>query len=357
MSINQDPQAAGKTPDTLEHIAVIEIVEPKKTYPIGIETDLIIQVRCPEHCNLSGGILLIGDESDQIIAEQYLTCFDKEHGVNTTGAFPVQIPTEPGTYTWTVAFFPKGDGSADDEDASTSEDGAAAGGARESVSAGTGIAAAVTHAAVQAEFCFTANKHVTGMTVHREYQPVEIGKNYVITVGVECLTGCSLLGQKVEVFCQDELLATAELQEPVGISPKLYRAEITLTAPDTLGLYELRCCVKPEGLGLAHTANECLHYLTTGLASQCRIAITAVDAESLKPLADVSLTSRPAGGYPSLCCTDSAGRASIDAPWGEITLTASCENYEYAKEKVTLPEGQTAVEFTLPMEYHAPLFM
>jgi hypothetical protein len=190
--------------------------------------------------------------------------------------------------------------------------------------------------------------------VRREYQPVETGADYVITVGAECLAGCSLLGQSVNVFCEDELLATAELGAATGTSTKLYQVAITLSAPDSVGLYELRCCLDPEGLGLAHTSNECKHYVTTRLPSQCRLDITVVDSESSNPVADVSLTVRPTEGYPSWWRTDSEGKASIDAAWGEYTVSTNRENYGDTIASVLLPEGQELIELTLPLEYQEP---
>jgi hypothetical protein len=329
-------RALGDALEDSEHIAVIEIVEPQKEYPVGAETALIVNVRCPEGCDLSGGMILIGDEGDRTIAEQYLTSFEEGQGVTTTGSFSVQIPPEPGEHTWTIVYFPKGSDAATDEDTETT--------------------IFASHAIVQAEYRFRANTHITGMTVYREYQPVEVGKDYVITVGVECLAGCSLLGQRLNVFCEGELLATAEVGEPAGVLSKLYQAVITLTAPDDVGLYELRCSIDPDGLGLAHTSNECKHYVTTRLSSQCRLDVTVVNSESREPLADASLTMRPTGGYPSWWCTNNEGKVSIDAAWGEHTITASCENYEYATETVVLSKGQEVVGLTMPMDYHAPLF-
>jgi hypothetical protein len=360
----QDTQIANELSDKddSEHIAVIEIVEPKKEYPIGTKAELVIQVCCPEGCDLGGGMICIGDESDRVIAEQYLTSFEDGSGINTTGPFEVQIPAEPGEYTWTVVFFPEGSNDETDEgeaaagveevteDDAEDDLGDDLGGDTEP-GAETALAG---HAIIQAEYRFKANRHITGMTVHREYQPVEIGADYVITVGAECLTGCSLLGQKVNVFCEDELLATAELREPTGVSTRLYQAAITLTAPDSVGLYELRCRIDPEGMGLAHTSNECRHYVTTRLPVQCRLDVTVVDVDSSKPVADVSLTVRPTGGYPSWWQTNSEGRASIEVAWGEYTVSTNCENYGDATERVTLPEGQELTELTIPIEYHEP---
>jgi hypothetical protein len=369
----QDLRESNELSDDSEHIAVIEIVEPKKEYPIGTTAELIVNVRCPEGCDLGGGLIFIGDENDQVIAEQYLTSFENGNGINTTGPFGAQIPTEPGEYTWTIVFFPEGSAdeagegepaaegeSAAGVESATDTEGGPAAGLEEATEGDTESSAAavlVGHAIIQAEYRFKANKHITGMTVHRAYQPVETGADYVITVGAECLTGCSLLGQKVNVFCEDELLATAELKEPVGTSTKLYQAAITLTAPDSVGLYELRCRVDPEGLGLAHTSNECKHYVTTRLPAQCRLEVSVVDAESSKPVADVSLTVRPTGGYPSWWQTNSEGKAFVEVAWGEYTVSTNRENYGDVTESVILPEGQELIELTIPVEYHEPAIM
>ncbi len=396
MSDIQDLPISSEIPeeaiDAPEHIAVIEIVEPKKEYPVGIEADLIINVRCPEGCDLRGGTILIGDESDHIVAEQPLAFFNEEQGVATTGNFSVQIPREVGEYTWSIVFFPEGSNaeaedskgapaiiageeangsSAPAESASevsadaTAEEGdnAAASLGEDNAAASLGednaaeSSAPARHAVIEAVYSFKAVTHVTGMTVYRDYQPVVVGSEYTIIVGIECLTGCSMLGQNIQVFCEDELLATAAVGEPAGILSKLYQASIKLTAPDEVGLYELKCCVEPEGLGLAHTSNVCRHYVTTRLPSQGTIDITVVDSESLRPMAGVELVVRPKEGYPSWWHTNQEGKALVDIALGEHTIGATHENYKYADETVTLSEGQETIELTIPMEFHEPVMV
>ena len=365
----------------LEHIPVIELVDPQKEYPVGITADITINVRCLEGCDLGGGTILIGDENDRVIAEQMLTDFADGLGLNTTGSLSVQIPTEAGEYTWTIIFYPAGsspEDTADDATTLASPEATEAnllsatvdGDALRDVAIATETAIAsndegtdatipANHAIVEAEYHFKTLAHITGMTVTRDYQPVVVGADYVINVGLECLSGCSLLGQKVDVFCGGELLTTAEMGEKdSGPLTGLYQAAITLKAPDEVKVIELICTVNPEGLGLSHTSNVCRHYVSTKLLPQCRVDIAVVDSDSLKPPKHVvEYTTRPKGGYPAWGSSDNNGKISLDLAWGEHSVDVTAQDYDAASEVFTIPEGQEEYALTIQVDYHEPLFL
>jgi len=336
-----------------QHIPVIEIVDPKKEHPVGMIADMTISMCCPEGCDLGGGTILIGDADDQVIAEQTLTGFDEGEGLNTTGSFSVQIPKEPGDYTWTIVFYPpKSNTPGNDESIDANE---AEGSVRAETQARLSEAPpadteaqVLLHSIAQTEYCFRAVQHLTGMSVWREgFQPVPVGEDYLLSVGVHCLHGCSLLGQTVKVYYKGDLLGSAVMGEPVPPFESLFCARIPLTAPAEVGAYTLECRLEPEGLDLLHTSNTSKYTLTTNKQSQCRLELTALNKEDGTPFNRTLFYIRPKDGYLGFVQAGEDGKASIGVPWGDVLVEANPHEYCGVRADITIPEGQEVYELTV----------
>ena len=367
-----DESIATAPQEEAEHIVQIEIVKPPKTYAVGMLADMEIVVSCPEKCDLVGGTVLIGDADDQIIAEQYLEEFVEQAGANSTGVFQVPIPAEPGQYVWNILFYPPedlfDDGIENVDDSLPFEAGAA-----ELIpetdglpSEGAGLipknanqppATLAPHAIVQAEYSFTAAQHITGMAVWRDSNPIIVGSEFELNVGINCLEKCSLLGQKVNLYLNDELLATLKMGEPQAPRNGLYFATARLTAPDEVAVYTIDCRMEPEGLELLHKPVTSSYSFATGLAPQVRLRVYVGDIDSGEPIDDVHLTARAEGGFPYRARTNEAGEAWMDLPWGDYKVQATTVDHRDTSGNINLVEGMESAELRLEMIYFPDISM
>ena len=393
-----EPDAASDESDLDfdEHIAVIEIVDPPSRFPIGMTTELEIYVRCPEACDLTGGVVLIGDADDQVVAELFLNEFITSEGVNTTGKFEVLIPSEVGEHTWNIYFFPADD--ADLEDASEANDQADAL-LNEAIALAAAPALAATpaapaapalaatpasdaatptptasdaatpatpapalfspdtstpqflHAIVQAQFTFTTTQHMTGMAVWRESLPVTIGTEFELNIGVNCVEHCSLLGQNANVYLDEQLLATVPMGEPEAPRNGLYFKKVTLRAPEEIGSYQLTCKMEPEGLELLHAPVQSVYSFTTALQPECLLTVNVLEEKSEKPVDGANISVRITGSYPYHGRSNEAGQAIFNLPWGEYRVGSICADYRDSEETINLTEGMKNADVTLHMYY------
>ena len=344
--VPEDDESEGFT-EILRHTPIIEIIESKNEHPVGLDADIAISVRCPEGCDLSGGTLNIVDENGQVIAEQTLAVFDEIDGLNTTGSFSVPIPKEPGDYTWTVTFYPlEGDAEKiDSKSAGTHDPGRSA---LEETQTGTEEGPVILHASAKLDYCFKAVGHLTGITVWRNNrEPVTVGSEYLLYVGVGCVHGCSLLGQTVKVYQKDVLLGSMVMGEPEPPLASLYQNKIALTAPDEVGAYTLECQLELEGLDLSHNVNTAKYTLTTNMPAQCRLEIMAISEKDDTLIKKTFVVVRPKGGYPAYIQSGEDGKASIGVPWGDVHIEASPNEHDGVKADITIPEGQEVFELTL----------
>jgi hypothetical protein len=366
IAVPEDTESEGIEKETARHLSVIEVVDPypENKYPVGLLADMRINVRCPEGCDLGGGAILIGDENDLVVSEQLLTNFTDGERQNTTGTFKVQIPKEPGFHTWTIVYVPAADVSENIEDITTEE-------TPDSLSESSDP----LHAIIQADFVFEAVPHVSGLSVWRDsLAPVPVGSGYLLNIGVACTQGCSLLQQKVKVYHEDTLVATAEMNTAVAykdgayvpiaeiegsVAPKdiLYWAQISLTAPNEVCAFSLECRLEPEDLDLLHKTNTYRYPITTSRHAQCRLDLMAVSDKSSfsdpssDPIKHADITVRPKDGYAIYLRTDKSGKTSVGVPWGDICIEANEDDHKNTKLEITVPEGQEVYEHTVRMPY------
>jgi len=349
-----------ETSMTSQHIAIIEIVDPKTEYPVGLVADLTINVSCPEGCDLGGGTILIGDENDQVLAEQILTHFDEGDGLNTTGSFSVQIPKEAGTHCFTIVFYPAESDSAD-ADASISVESPEPGDAvlpspepGDAVFSSPEKNEAALHAIVQIEYSFEAVGHVTGMAAWRSNSnPVPVGNEFVLNVGIKCIHGCKTPGQKIGIYLDNEQLATVDLLEPEPPLTGLYKNQVTLTAPAEVGTYVLECRVEPDGLDLLHASNTHPYSLSTTPQPQCQLEITTLRKNDGAPVEHAYIVIIPKDGFSGQVRTNAEGRATIGVARGEQQIRVVCDDYLSVIEDIMIPEGQEVFELTFEM-LHTP---
>jgi len=340
-----------------QHIVVIEVDELNEDYRVEDVAEMNIHVSCPEGCDLRGGTILIGDSSDQVITEQILTYFDDELRLNYTGVFSVQIPTQTGSHNWTIIFFPReqasddvcekdvvlygaGDGVDTSVDTSVKSGDIGKAGQAALEDSETGL-----HTIAQIEFHFEVLPHKTSMIVWRDdSMPMPVGNEYQIRVGVRCFKGCSLLGQRVSLYQDDSFVANFGLLEPIAPHLDFYQNEVTLSAPSKVGAYTLFFMFEPYGLEISHYPSSFLYTLTTTKQPQCRLELSAINAETGAPVDNAEFTVEPKNGYKGMVQGDTNGKASVDVAWGEYRIKVVREDYQDFLCDITIPEDTDVFE-------------
>jgi len=350
---------------TLEHFVTLEIVDPPKNYQVDTNADLEVYVCCPDGCDLVGGTVAVIDAEGSTLAEQRLVAYLEDWKVNTTESFSVPMPKEPGEYTWNILFSPfeaAHDSAAGQPEPAAKPSAGLEGEALDLTElAGTDDTGLEgdgeplsSHAVVQAEFSFSVVAHVTGMAVWVAH-PVFAGGTFELDIGINCIHGCSLAGQKVTIHHNGELLTSVEMKEPQAPMLGLYHATATLSAPLEAGRDTLECRFEPEGIELAHAPSTRSFSYAIVPKPQTRLEITISETEKGTPVEEAHLAIYSAGGYVYRAQTDAQGNAAIELPYGEYRIRAICGYYHDVEETLTLSEGQELCKVSLKMLFDSDL--
>jgi hypothetical protein len=189
------------------------------------------------------------------------------------------------------------------------------------------------------------------MAVWRDLVPVTVDTDFEINVGINCVEGCSLLGQSVNLYLDDELVSTVVMGQPVAPREGLFWAVAKLRAPKEIGLYKVFCRMEPEGLELQHAPVETTFVFTTDLPAQARLHVTCLDLKRGIPVSGADINVRATGGYPYRLRANDQGESWIDLPYGEYRIGAICAEYQDVEKMVTLSEGVLVLEVTLQLPY------
>jgi hypothetical protein len=357
-----------------KHLAVLEIEGAQDTYPVASLNTLTIHVRCPEGCDLRGGTILIGTAEDTLIAEELLTEFDE--GVNKTASFEVQMPTEPGEYTWNIDFIPfealpESEEESQANDSSESEEEPQADNPSESgeepqadgsLELGEGPHAdnpseleeepqakdaVAFHEIIRALFTFSAVPHKTGMSVWRANAPVPCGGDLLVSVGVQCIAGCDLTGKTLFVYDGATLQATALLEEPLPATPKLYQAQLSLVAPSKEGLYEWTCVFDGDDIELPHEKLSRPLTFTVAQPPESVVAVDVYEEKSHEPVAGTCVTLREAGKFPYQMRCDRAGHVEFAVPRGSYHITASQTDHKSTETDLLVEDERVSVSLEI----------
>jgi hypothetical protein len=167
--------------------------------------------------------------------------------------------------------------------------------------------------------------HVTGIAVWDVASPVEAGAQFTMKVGVKCLTGCSLAGQKVDI-CNGEgrRVARGTLSaHPYSDKVGLYWTELRLKAPAEKGNYLWKAVFNGTGLRVAHEPSSYAVGFAAVKPADCRITVKVVNLESGAPIRNAEVTLQP-NLYQAV--TDSEGVATLAVARGRYKLTVfACE--------------------------------
>ena len=257
----------------------------------GADMNLKGGVSCSPAEDLRGKTLLIKDQDGALAKSMELTEFDGE--TNKTSEFVVKAPLAPGVYTWLAVFPAHSPAGASDEETS-------------------------------APFSFTVKAHSTRVVAWDVPSAIECGKKFGIKLGVKCSSECRPDGWVIEVRDHDgKKLASSALSDDAWTdTAALYYTEVSLTAPDTEGLYGWEARVPASGPDIPHAGCVASFGVRVVPAPECVLTVEAVDMESQTPVQGAKVVVHPYRAF-----TDERGRAEMRIPKGEYRVFVSGKNY------------------------------
>ena len=237
--------------------------------------------------DLHGQRVVIEDDDGGVVETIELTRLDGES--NRTGEVVVKAPLRPGTHVWRAVWSAPVQGSASNEDASTS-------------------------------FSFTVKPHDTRVVVWDAPPTVERGKHFGIKLGVKCPFECQPTGWAVDVHDHEgKRQATATLSnDPWPGTATLYYAEVDLPAPDAEGLFSWEVRAPGRGAEVPHAEGTARFGVRVVPPPECRVTVVAVDAERQMPITGATVVM-----HPYRAVTDERGVAEVRVPKGAYRLFVS----------------------------------
>ncbi len=295
------PAKVHETHITITQIGIAEL-------DAGADIRLRISLSCEDFCDLRGKVinLIAPDASEKELA---LTGFNGAE--NVADDLVVQVPNEPGSYTWTAVFPEQGSGN-------------------------------ILHGKSSASLSFEFKPHGISMAVWDVPSPLVVGSAFTIKVGAKCSADCKLAGKKIEICNQDGVsVATGTLGDvPWSPTGALYWADVGLVAPTTEGFYQWTAKFPQPDLEPRHKEATYTLVFATVKPPECVVTAEVVDSDKA-PIANARVILHPYWGD-----TDEHGVAKVGVTKGHHDL------YISASGKQTY---QTVVEVASDMAVKAEL--
>lgn len=362
---------------------------------VGVPVDLMFVVSCEQACALSGGVLSLYDADGMTAASAPVD--DDGLVAGSAGAgiarIPVRLdmPTEPGSYTWRVVFQPaepaepaeaaeptgavdaegSGGSSASGEPGASAEPGASTGPAAphpdapdDPVACEADADRPCVPAPVTCELVLSPEAHETSVAVWDVPSPVLAGSEARICAGATCPAGCDL--SACAIVLEDEAgteVARGTTVQRGGARGDLWFAELAVAIPAETGLHtwHARFVERPaeeeEAEGAAEagvSAHVCgsrsFSFVAVDREPSCLVEVQVCDRMSGEPLRGARVTAREDGCPPYRGVTDEAGACEICVPAGTYRVSAARDGYQNEKiEGVEVgPEGASV---TIEMAY------
>jgi hypothetical protein len=279
------------------HSITVDIVQPVSTHiEVGADIAIKVKVRCAEACDLRGTAITVFDGSKSVITAG-LSSFDGS--TYQTEDLHLKAPHWAGEHAWSVAF-------------------------------PTHDVAGVAHSGGAAALCFNTTPHMTSIAVWDVPTPIVAGRPFAMKLGVRCSALCHLGGQVIEV--RDE----SELRVGHGIlngtvwpgTAALYVAELTLTAPPSVGASSWTASFAEASLGLAHSSSFAVFRVLTAVPPDHKVTIEVTDTIFHVAIEDVDVRLGP-----YRASTGANGVAHLELPAGMYELTAWKPGYDDAPSR------------------------
>lgn len=320
-----------------DHVIHLEVIGLERSLYAGLSYWFAFEASCSRGCDLDGITVLVVSSDNAVLATERLEPVGDE-GVFRTAEAEIAMPSNPGECTWRMILLP-GDDEAIPSVGSTFVDTPAM------------LGEAPVHETVGGWFSFSVEPHATSMSVWGLHGPVPAGKPFEISVGVQCCAGCDISGTTVSVYDADGVAcASGTLWGCYGESADLYQTEITIKAPDDIGLFAWTAVCDTETLALDHEGSSRAFTFATAVDPDCSLEFSISDSATGKALEGAAVTLVNEGCYPYRARSGTDGTAELSVPSGDYRLTALLADYDAFRIALTVEEGSLSV--SVPLVYN-----
>jgi hypothetical protein len=288
------------------HEVTVSVVNTPTTEVDGT-TALTLNLRaiCSIGCDLWGKSIQVLTEDGTLVIKKPL--LQSDGSTLASGEIVVQAPFEPGEHSWTVLFPAQTVGGVPHKESSTT-------------------------------FPIVVKPHATRVKVWQVPPTVIASQHFVVNVGVECSSQCSLAGQKIEIRDQKgtRLVAAILGEHPHADSKGLYWTEVELEAPISEGRFRWTAAFPGADVSGFHKQASCDFSSAVVREGECLLTIEAVSKELSLPARNARVLIRPQRyrGFTYENETDEEGIAEVRLPAGEYQVYVRGEESEVLFSRV-----------------------
>lgn len=295
---------------------------PEKLY-VGDSASLVLFGACQSGCDLVGDAITLSTiEGDEVARTTFAT---QEGELAVSEPMRLTMPSEPGEYEYIIHYEPR--------ELPLPDDG--------------GPAFKNPHEERDLLIVFTVEPHHVSVSTWGVTAPVWVGAPVEVCVGVSCSSGCSLAGQRVEVYNEDnQLMCSGTLHEPEAPRNTLWWDKLTATAPTEAKLHRWEARFCPAGLDAPHEAATHKFSFVARIPPERNFKITVIDEKTGKPQRSARVEIKPADGTgkAQFASTGAEGTATIGASKGTFSLKVTAPSRRAYTDTIDLTEHDLEVE-------------
>ena len=298
---------------------------PDKLY-VGDSCSLVVFGTCESGCDLVGDKLNLSTILGDNVADVEFATQEGELAVSE--AIPLTMPAEPGKYQYVIHYEPR--------ELPMPEDG--------------GPAFKNPHEERDMLLEFTVEPHHVAVSTWGVTAPVWVGQPIEMCIGVSCSSGCSLVGQKVQVLDADgKVVAEGKLHEPEAPRETLWWDKLTAVAPMDAKLHRWEARFIPEGMDTPHEQATHKFSFVARVPPERNFKVNVIDDKTGKPQRSARCELKPADGTgkAQFASTGSDGTATIGAGKMKYNLKVTAPSRKAFNEEVDLTEHDLEVEVHL----------
>ena len=288
------------------------VVSSPAEFEVGADVALKVKVTCESGCDLKDEVVRVLAQDGTVVKEVKLTTH--EGTVSQTDEFMVKMPPKVGANMWKVVF-------------PASEK------------------AGVKHKEGSAPLAFIVKPHATSLAVLDAPDPVAIGADFKIKVGVKCSHGCKLSGRDIEVYdVRGEKVASGRVGDIQSAKPaSLWVAEVTAKGPVSEGRYRWTVRFLKSDLEPPHEGTFRTFDFGVGGATECLVTVEVTDNETKAPVPAATVLLRPTlyRGYAYSSTTNDGGVARLSVDKEEYQLYVAGGGKEYFRPIVNVEGNMT----------------
>lgn len=295
---------------------------PEKLY-VGDTASLVMFAACESGCDMVGDSVTIFDFNENVVAQATFATQEGELAVSEP--MPIKMPMEPGEYQYIVHYEPR--------ELPLPDDG--------------GPAFKNPHEERELLLVFTVEAHHVSISTWGVTAPVWVGAPIEVCVGVNCASGCSLGGQRVEVYNENnELVCSGTLHEPEAPRTTLWWDKLITTAPTEAKLHRWEARFCPQGLDVPHEEAKHKFSFVARIPPERNFKITVIDDKTGKPQRSARVEIKPSdgSGKAQFASTGADGCATIGAAKGTFNLKVTAPSRRAFTETIDLTEHDLEVE-------------